>query len=224
MQSYVHNRYQIGFHYSFSFSDYQKKNCSRNKQFWMEITNKISRASFVGKCISLNILWSERPLVGALCPRPKQVDNWLGKHSREFIKPLRNAFFRVGAGSQRFSEITRRVGGANGVRDMTFDLKGRSVGWGGPRWLQGRLLTGARRMRAGSSVLAAARFPCRWQFAGTYFLDTARPRRRCIQAGRGQTDQLASYLHVDGTLNTLSTREYKRQLHLWRSSVLRFWK
>lgn len=72
----------------------------------------------------------------------------MGKHSREFIKPLRNAFFRVGAGSQRFSEITRGVGGANGVRDMTFDLKGRKVGWVSPCWLQGRLLTGARRMRA----------------------------------------------------------------------------
>ncbi|CAD0195906.1 unnamed protein product [Chrysodeixis includens] len=56
---------------------------------------------------------------------------------------------RVGSGSQRFSEITRGVGGANGVRDMTFDLKGRREGVGSPCWLQGRLLTGARRMRAG---------------------------------------------------------------------------
>lgn len=133
-------------------------------------------------CNCFSTKQSARPLVGALCPCLKQVDNWLGKHSREFIKPLRNAFFRVGTGSQRFSEITRGVGGANGVRDMTFDLKGRWEGGRSPCWLQGRLLTGARRMRAGPAVLAAARFPCRWQFAGTYFLDTARPRRRCIQA------------------------------------------
>ena len=68
----------------------------------------------------------------------------MGKHSREFIKPLRNAFFRVGAGSQRFSEITRGVGGANGVRDMTFDLKGRLVGWGptGPPLAAGAAVDG----------------------------------------------------------------------------------
>ncbi|CAB3230440.1 unnamed protein product [Arctia plantaginis] len=57
-----------------------------------------------------------------------------------------------------FQKLHRAVGGgANGVRDMTFDLKGRCVGWGWPWLAAGRLLTGAWRMRSG--VAGARRRP-----------------------------------------------------------------
>lgn len=91
--------------------------------------------------------------------------------------------FLGSGGSQRFSEITAGGGWVRTVwRDMTFDLKGR-LGAGRPlAAAAGRLLTGAARVRSAAGP-AAARFPHeRWQFAWSYFLDTARPRLRCTRA------------------------------------------
>lgn len=89
--------------------------------------------------------------------------------------------FLGSGGSQRFSEITAGGGWVAWTvwRDMTFDLKGRR-GSQGPR---PRLQGGCWRAPRACALLpaaAAARFPHeRWQFAWCYFLDTARPRRRC---------------------------------------------